>query len=121
MRLVRRHPVSATTTVLAMLAAVPGGVAGLGYVRDTSEPGWVALHYWVREQLAPIIKIQETQAVGIDRFLLFQQEQALSKAREDPGARTSPIVKERVDTLERQIRNTRARICKSTSRPADCD
>ncbi len=116
--MIKRNPVKTATALFLFFGAIPGGIAGASYVGAAAEPWWFASHDWVREWGAPILKVQNTQAVGIDRFLLFQQQNALANAKADPAAKTSPIVQEKIKNLESQSKDTQARICKATGK--DC-
>ncbi len=112
--LVKRNPLKSATAVLAFFAVVPGGLAGATYIRSTSEPLLIAQRYWVREQLAPLLMVQNSQATAIDRFLLYQQQEALAKAKADPAVKISPTAQDRVRDLENQVRDTENRIKKAT-------
>ena len=105
----KRHPISSITAAIIILGGLPGAMAGANYL----DPAIPALHYWVMQQLEPILKVQNTQAVGLDRFLLYQQQNALAAAKTDSASKTSPIVQERIKELEAQSRDTQARICKA--------
>lgn len=99
-----------------VLGGIPTAAAGYGMIINFMEPGFPAFHYWVRDQLTPLHLVQSSQAVAIDRFLLYQQTEALAKAEADPGVANSPIVKERIDNLKMQIDETKARIRKATGK-----
>ena len=103
----------------AAIATILVGASTLG-VANYIEPWWYVSHSYLREWGEPIIKTQNTQAVGIDRFLLFQQQNALANAKADPAVRTSPIVQERIQNLESQEKETKLRICKATGKHEDC-
>ena len=77
------------------------------------EPNVPAFRYWVRDQLQPLLLVQNTQARSIDRFLLYQQQEALVKAQTDPAAKSSPVVQERIRDLQQQVQDTEARISKT--------
>ncbi len=105
----KRNPYKAIALAVAIFGGLPTAVAGF----ELFDPIIPALHYYVREQLQPILMVQNTQARSIDRFLLYQQSEALAKAKSDPAAKSSPVVKERVQDLEQQVQDTEARIKKS--------
>ena len=109
---VKRNPVKSITAAVILLGGLPSAVAGANYL----DPIIPAFHYWVLQQLEPLLKVQNTQAVGLDRFLLYQQQNALANAKADSASKTSPIVQERVKELESQSRDTQARICKATGK-----
>lgn len=69
---------------------------------------------YVHEYVKPVQMTQAQQAVAIDRFLLFQLQDSLDKARHDPAAATSPVVQERIRELQEQIQQTSARIRKAS-------
>ena len=109
---VKRNPYKFIAVAVAIFGGLPTAVAGF----ELFDPIIPALHYYVREQLQPILLVQNTQARSIDRFLLYQQTEALAKAKIDPAARTSPVVQERVKDLEQQVQDTEARIKKSSGK-----
>jgi hypothetical protein len=109
---VKRNPFKSIAVAVTVLGALPTAVAGV----EIFDPIIPALHYYVREQLEPLLLVQNTQARSIDRFLLYQQSEALAKAKIDPAARTSPVVQERVKDLEQQVQDTETRIKKSTAK-----
>ncbi|MDE2103168.1 MAG: hypothetical protein KGL39_38335 [Patescibacteria group bacterium] len=114
--LIKRHPGKAITTIVVVLGGIPTAAAGYGMVMAFVDSAIPALHYWVDKRLAPVLLAQNTQAVAIDRFILYQQTEALAKAEADPGAAASPIVKERIKNLSEQIAETKARIRKATGK-----
>lgn len=81
--------------------------------------GWVRSHIhdqidsFKLKETDPIKVAQAQQSVAIDRFLLYQLQDTLDKARRDPAAQTSPIVQQRVKDLERQIMDTQIRLSKA--------
>lgn len=70
----------------------------------------------LRGELTPLKIAQNTQAKSLDRFLLFQQQELLEKAKADPAASTSPTVQRRIRELEQQIQDTERRITKGDPR-----
>ena len=114
--LVKRHPLKTLAACVVFLGGVPTAAGGYSMLMAWADPAIPALHYWVLGQLEPILKVQNTQAVGFDRFLLYQQQNALADAKNDPASKTSPIVQERIKELESQAHDTQARICKATGR-----
>ena len=73
----------------------------------------VSKHYveeHLDKRLTPIILVQNTQTKSIDRFLLFQLQEALRRAKTDPAAATSPVIQEHIRDLESQVRDTETRI-----------
>ena len=109
---IKRNPVRSITAAVVIFGGLPSAVAGANYL----DPIVPAFHYWVIQQLEPLLKVQNTQAVGLDRFLLYQQQNALAAAKADSASKTSPIVQDRVKELEAQSRDTQARICKATGK-----
>lgn len=114
--LVRRHPLKTVAACVVFLGGIPTAAGGYSMLMAWAEPAIPALHYWVLGQLEPIIKIQNTQSIGFDRFLLYQQQNALAAAKNDSASKTSPIVQDRIRELESQARDTQARICKATGK-----
>jgi ElaB/YqjD/DUF883 family membrane-anchored ribosome-binding protein len=109
---VKRNPFKSIAVAVTVLGALPTAVAGV----EIFDPFTPALHYWVRDQLEPLLLVQNTQARSIDRFLLYQQTEALSKAKADPAARSSPVVQERIKDLQDQANETEERIKKSAAK-----
>jgi hypothetical protein len=110
---------------IKMIGSCISGVAAIcgGYIYFDG-PIPASKHYvleLVSGQLAPIRSAQNTQAKALDKFLLFQQQEALAKAKADPAAATSPTVQERIRELEQLVRDTERRISNSDPRqpPAD--
>jgi len=114
--IIKRNPVKSATALAALVSifiGVPGIVASAHFLNEAFEPQTPATHSWVRAWGQPIILTQNAQAVAIDRFLLFQQQQALDKALKDPGAGSSPIVNRQIENLKDQINDTKNRISNS--------
>ena len=112
----RRNPIKWWSSMFILVGAIPGAVAGWAYI----QPAVPVLHFEVGSIMAPVLKVQNTQALSIDRFLLYQQQQALTAAKTDPAYGSSSIVQERAKELESIAKDTRMRICKTTNRAADC-
>ena len=121
---VKRNPIKANTAFLLWLAAIGGTYTQWDNITAAF---WATADHvlWAtpsqarqiaRDLITPIVVVQNTQAVAIDRFILFQQQDALSKAKSDPAASLSPIVQDKVKELESQIKDTEARICKGTGK-----
>jgi len=109
--LIKRNPIKSATAVLALLAAVPGGIKGLDYINTTSDPWKIALHGWTRELLetntAPYIKVQTDHDYAINYLILKDQRQALKDAQEElhkhPDSTTAPLIIERLtQSIERR-------------------
>lgn len=111
--LVKRHPGKTITGVVLFFGGIPTAAAGYSMMVSFIDPMWPASHGWVREWGAPILQVQNTQALSIDRFLLYQQSEALAKAQADPAFKTSPIVQERIKDLNGQVQDTQRRIEKA--------
>lgn len=73
--------------------------------------GYVREH--VRSSTDPIRVVQSQQSVAIDRFILYQLQESLDKAKKDPAAATSQIVRDRIEQLEDQIKKTEERVRKA--------
>ena len=114
--LVRRHPLKTVAACVVFLGGIPTAAGGYSMLMAWADPAIPVWRAYMREQLEPIIKIQNTQAVGIDRFILYQQQNALAAAKSDSASKTSPIVQERIRELESQAKDTQARICKATGK-----
>ena len=112
--LIKRHPWKIVMAVILFFGAIPAAAGGYNIMIGLVEPYWIASHEWSRELIKPIMVVQNTQAVGMDRFLLYSQQEALAKAKADPAARTSPIVQERIRDLEAQVQDTQDRIAKAS-------
>jgi len=108
--MIRRNPWKSAFGVLLFLGAIPAAVAGYSTASKVIDPALPALHYWVSAQLAPLRMVQNSQALAIDRFLLWQQQQALEKAQSDPAAKNSPTAQDRIRDLKDEILNTQQRI-----------
>lgn len=102
------------TSALGGLVLLGGAVKAAAEIWPYVEPIAPAHHAWVRDELAPIMMVQNTQAVSIDRFLLYQTQKELEATKADPGARTSPVVQDRIKSLEQQVKDTATRIHKAT-------
>lgn len=103
-----------TVKIIGYCGTVFGAIYAFSQAAPVAEPYLPAHHGWVRgvfsDELAPLKMAQTQQAVAIDRFLLYQLQESLNKARSDPAANTSPVVKERVKQLEEQIKDTETRV-----------
>lgn len=97
-------------TTLTLISACVTATGGAWAFLDLPIP---ATRMYVHESVGPIKLVQSQQSVSIDRFLLFQLQDSLDKANKDPGAKTSDIVQQRIRDLEKQIKDTQARIDKS--------
>ena len=102
--LIKRNPIKSATAVFALLAAIPGGVAGAQYLNTVSDPWKIALHGWVRELNnslnSPIIKVQADHDYAINYLILKDQRQALKDAKDElakhPDSTTAPLIIERL-------------------------
>lgn len=109
----KRNPgktASVAAALVSIFIGIPSVVATAHYLSDSFEPQMLANHQWVREWGKPIVLTQSSQSLAIDRFLLFQQQQALSNAMKDPGAGKSPIVEQQIKSLNEQVSQTSSRI-----------
>jgi len=119
--LIKRNPISAIAGLITILVGIPGAIASYNVV---IEPAIPSLRYWVRDHVAevvrPIVVTQNSQAVAIDRFLLYQQQDAIAKAKADPFVVQSHTAQERVKALEYDAKETQARICKANPSAMGC-
>ena len=101
---VKRNPIKSATAVFALLAAIPGGVAGAQYLNTVSDPWKIAFHGWTRELAqavtAPLIKAQADHDYAINYLILKDQRQALKDAKDElakhPDSTTAPLIIERL-------------------------
>ena len=114
--LVKRHPLKTLAACVVFLGGVPTAAGGYSMLMAWADPALPALHYYVMDRLAPILKVQNTQANSIDRFLLYSQQRDLAVAQSDPAAKTSAIVQGRIRELQEQIQETSDRIKKNGGR-----
>jgi len=97
-------------TALSLFAGSVTATAAAWATLDLPVP---ASRIYVHEYVKPVQFTQAQQAVAIDRFLLYQLQESLDKAKRDPAANTSPVVQERIRELDIQVRETSERIRKS--------
>jgi len=107
------HPIASITTVVVVLGGLQAASDGFTFVAKTAEQIAPATHEWVRVAMEPL-------SHSIDRFLLFQQQQALEKALKDPAIATSPNAKERVEQLQLNIEDTKQRVCRENPKLLEC-
>ena len=115
-----RTPMRKSITLLAAtIAAVTGAITGVNAALPIIEPYrfpmWMTVVEHVEHRLAPVMMVQNTQAIAIDRFLLYQTQKELDQTKKDPAAKTSPVVQERIKSLDQQAKDTAERIHKATS------
>lgn len=110
---VKRNPYKYISAIVAAFVGLPTAAASYNNYIEPIMPAW---HSWVRTQLVPVLLAQTSQSQSIDRFLLYQLQETLSKTQADPAAKTSPVVQSRIQDLQDQIRATQARIDKSGAR-----
>lgn len=108
------------TTVCGTLIVIAGAITGTNVAWPSVEPGVPTWRGWVREHvhvvMEPVVLAQNQQAVAIDRYLQYQQQESLERALKDPAAQSSPIVRERIEELKRQLQETTERIRKAPTR-----
>jgi len=106
--------VTVGTGVFAFFAAFGGAVGAWPSIAAAWHTAHPALYYEIEEvvdkRLQPVRDVQANTTLSVDRLLKFWIEQSLAAAKADPGAATSPIVKERIKQLEEQYQATDARI-----------
>lgn len=119
-KMVRDNPIKAILIVLALFGGIPAATAGYRITTDALKPWKPAFETWVELRLKPIEVAQTQQGNSLDRFLLFQQQQALDKALGDPAIKTSPNAKQRVQELQLNIEDTKDRVCKANPKLLEC-
>lgn len=107
------------TVVFGSIAAVTGAITGVNAAWPVTEPLLVAHRGYVREvsdeTVKPLRLAMDKQAVATDRQSVIILKGQLDSAQRDPAAATSPIVKERIDDLRREITETIIRIEKAVT------
>ena len=106
----KRNPYKYIVALATTFVGLPTAAASYNAYIEPLMPAW---HSWVRDQIAPILTAQTSQATSIDRFLLYQLQETLSKTQADPAAKSSPVVQERIKDLQDQITATQSRIDKA--------
>jgi len=96
-------PAGKITMITALIASITGAIIGLSHVRPIIEDYWYVAQYERRID-------QRNQAVATDRQTLFQLQEYLRRARQDPAATKSETAKEYIKNLEKQIKDTETRI-----------
>lgn len=94
-------------TLTAIVVGITGAITGIAASAQIIEPYW----YVSQREFRLVV---DKQALAIDRQTLFQLQEYLDRARKDPAAATSAIVRDRIRELEQQIEQTGARIRRST-------
>ena len=92
---------------LTVIVLGTGAITGIAAAVPIIEPYW----YVSRGELRLIM---DKQAVATDRQTLFQLQEYLTRAKGDPAAATSPIVRERIRKLEKLIEQAESRLLKAT-------
>ncbi len=77
------------------------------------DPYMLAHRGYVQETIKPLQLAMDKQAVATDRQSVIILKGQLSDAVRDPAANSSPIVKERIEELKREIEDTATRIQRS--------
>lgn len=92
--------------VTAVVIGLTGSIAGVATAYPLVEP-----YFYVSRGALRLV--MDKQAVATDRQTLFQLNEYLARAQQDPAAATSPIVRERIEELKRQIEQTTERLRKA--------
>jgi hypothetical protein len=92
MAMIKRNPWKTALGIALFFGALQTAVGGLTLAATWVDPAMPALHYYVLGQLAPIMKVQSSQSLSIDRFLLYRQQEDLAKVQAEPEAKTSATV-----------------------------
>lgn len=95
------------TTVTLMSGAVVAVAQALPII----EPYW----YVTRGEFRLVM---DRQAVAQDRQSIIILKGQLTDAKKDPAAESSPIVKERIRDIEKDLRETTERVQKATTGPS---
>ena len=104
--------------MIGYIGTVAGAIYAMSQAAPVAEPYVPAWHEWVREHVSneinPLKLAQNQQAIGMDRFLLYNLKKDLAAAHSDPAAVNSPTAQERINDLKRQQQETEDRIQKAT-------
>ena len=96
-------PLRKWITLVVTIGAIGGAIKTTAEAWPLVRPVTPVLHYQFQ-------RVIDKQAVAMDRFLLWQQQEALEKVRRDPAAATSPTVQETIRSLDQQVRATEERL-----------
>lgn len=111
----KHNPFSTAASIVAVFVGLPSAIAGYNTVVEPAIPVWRAyMRDHVAEELKPIVLVQSTQAVSIDRFLLYQTQKHLEAVEADPALKTSTNLQNVARELERQIAEIECRIKKAS-------
>ena len=98
-----------------------GTLSAVGAAVTTVPPAWSALGLpeaaskaYVHERVEPLRMAQTATATAVDRLLKSQLETQLYAAQQDPAAKTSPTVQQRVQELQQQIDDVARRLNANT-------
>jgi hypothetical protein len=104
--------------IVGYIGTIAGAIYAMSQAAPVAEPYIPAWHEWVREhvnsEINPLRLTQNQQAIGMDRFLLYNLKKDIDAAHKDPAAVTSPTAQERIEDLKRQQQETEERIRKAT-------
>ena len=114
--LAKRNPVTTIGGMVGIFAGIPGAALGFSYAYEHVEPAFVAQHYWVRDQYAPYIKVQNDHDTYINFLKLRDDRQALKDAKEDFAKTSSPSAQKAVDFYEGQIKKRLETLDKTTGK-----
>ena len=95
---------------MAMLAGIPGSMAGASYLRTTTEPVWIAQRYWVRDALRPILVAQERHDYAIEYLIQQQTLKALQDAKADMSRAPNQTTEHTIEQLEKSVRERQQKL-----------
>lgn len=101
--LVKRNPRKSITFAMAVLAGIPGSVAGANYIGSATEPGWIAQRYWVRNELQPLKLAQADHDYAINYLIQQQTLKALNDAKADMQRSPNTTTQNVIEKLQRSV------------------
>lgn len=106
---------TATCTMIASICGMVVAVPPAGLIIEPFAPASAGyVRTYVAGAIKPLEVAQNSTNVAVERLIKVQLEGYLDAAKKDPGAQTSPIVREKIQELQSQIDDTNARINAAT-------
>lgn len=119
--LAKRNPLATIAAAIAILAGIPGAVAGAAYLRSEAD-SWTPVFkpevYITRDgKTVHVTVVAQRHDIDIDYLILKEQHKALSEAKEDlrrdPNSTSAP---ENIKRLQRSIDERQKRLDAATKR-----
>lgn len=110
--MIKRNPIKFATTILVLLGAIPGAVAGAAYI-STPRPWWFVQRSYIEERLQPVRMAQDRHDYAIEYLVQQQALEALKNAKSDMVKSPNQTTQNVIEQLEKSIRRRQDKLDKA--------